>query len=517
MSEKSIKVLYKDSKRNICVVGDDAQSIYAFRGATIENIFQFQKDFDDLRVYKLEQNYRSTESIVQAANDVIKFNKRQITKKIWTNENTGQKIKLIKAMSDSEEGRRVTDTIIEYKNRYRLSNKHIAILYRTNAQSRILEENLRRYNIPYKIYGGLSFYQRKEIKDLIAYFRLTVNPKDDEAWKRIINFPKRGLGKTTLEKISSYADEHSISLVEAMTKVELSSRVKGIIAGFIELMSSCQKMARTENAYEAAAHIFKKSGIKEVYKDNTIEGLNRLENINALLDGVQEFTQNDEYQEGVENSDDRTLASYLQNIALLTDQDEVIEDNDFVSMMSIHAAKGLEFRSVFVVGMEENLFPSFMSMSTLEGIEEERRLFYVAITRAEKYLTLSYANNRYHFGQIRFNDPSRFLEEISPEYFEMPISKKATFVDQRPKILGNFKQLAPSRSMEPVVAPETFAPSPSASIREGMDVLHLKFGEGKVVTIDGSPNNRIATIFFKDISNPQRRIMLNYAKLQILN
>ena len=517
-----IKLLvhYQGSRENICIVGDDAQSIYSFRGATIENILQFESDFPDVQTFKLEQNYRSTEHIVQAANDVISYNSNQIKKKIWTDQTDGEKIKVVKCMSDNEEGRRVSDGIIEQKNRYSLSNSDISILYRTNAQSRVFEEHLRRQNIPYKIYGGISFYQRKEVKDMLGYLRLSINEKDSEALKRVINYPKRGIGKTTIEKLADFAEEHQISMWDAIPKIKVSSRANKLMTEFAMLIRIFQSKAETMNAYDLAMYVAKQSGIMAVLKeDDSMEGIGKLENLTALLDGIQEFIDDDELTEGEDVDQDKSIATYLQSIALITDFDSDEESTDYVTLMSAHAAKGLEFKSVFVVGLEENLFPSFMSMSDPKQIEEERRLFYVAITRAERYLTLSYANSRYQFGQMRFNDPSRFLEELSPANVNSAMPAHNAYTHQSfgtPKLLGNFKKLAPAKESMLAIDPSTFKASPSVKIQEGMRVMHLKFGEGEVVNIDGERDNKVATINFDKLDNPERRIMLRFAKLQIL-
>ncbi len=507
--------VYEESPNNICIVGDDAQSIYSFRGATIENILQFESDFTNVQVFKLEQNYRSTNFIVNAANEVISYNKRQIQKKIWTQSSDGKKIKIIKTMTDSEEGRRVADTIIEQKNRYHYANKHIAILYRTNAQSRVFEEHLRRYNLPYRIYGGLSFYQRKEIKDVIAYIRICVNPKDDEALKRIINYPKRGIGKTTVDKLTAIANDNEISLWQVITQIELKGAHKRTIGGFIETVKTMHQRIITENAYKAALYIAQKSGIIDLLKaDNSPEGRSRIENITALLDGIQEFVEDDEIGIDEEAPEDKSLARFLQSISLMTDQDEDQSQVDTITLMSVHAAKGLEYKSVFVVGLEENLFPSYMSLSSPESIEEERRLFYVAITRAEEMLTLTFANSRYQFGQMRFNDPSRFVEEIPDAMTDSAVLQKKKSGFGEPKILGNFKKLSPSKAALPKVSAKDFKASHIDEIEAGKSVLHLKFGKGKVISID---ERKVATIRFEQMyDSPEKRIMLQYAKLQVL-
>ncbi len=511
---------YPGSPRNILVVGDDAQSIYAFRGATIQNILDFQKDFEPYgaRVYKLEKNYRSTEHIVQAANQVITYNKRQIPKTIQAVRGAGNKIKLIKAMTDNEEGKRVVDAILEQKNRLHLSNRDIAILYRTNAQSRIFEENLRHHNIPYRVFGGLSFYQRKEIKDLIAYFRLAINPHDDEALRRIINYPKRGIGKTTVDKISAQAALSAQTLWQTIPQMSFPPRTQNALDGFRSLINDFRQTANEQDAYQTALHIARRSGLlQELKQDTSIEGLSRLENINSLLDGIKEYTTQSENES--EEDSDQSLAAYIQNIALLTDLDQNLpEGDDFVTLMSIHAAKGLEFPSVFVVGLEEQLFPSFMAMETAEGLEEERRLFYVAITRAKSHLTLSYALSRYRYGQMRYNDPSRFLTEIDPSHIEgaQPITAnmQAMATAGKAGVRGNFKRPA-GKLKTPIKVPKDFHPSPAAAIQAGMEVLHLQFGKGKVLSIDGTRDKRVATIFFHQLKE-QKRIMLKFAKLQIL-
>lgn len=508
--------IYNGSTNNICIVGDDAQSIYSFRGATIENILQFEQDFPDVKTFKLEQNYRSTNFIVQAANEIINYNTRQIQKKIWTENDGGHKIKLTKAMTENEEGKLVADKIIEQKNRYNLANKDIAILYRTNAQSRIFEEYLRRNNIAYKIYGGISFYQRKEVKDIIAYMRLAVNHKDDEALKRVINYPKRGIGQTTIGKIIKIADDNEVSMWQCLSSIEFSGRAKASVGQFVNILKACQEKAKTADAYKTALYIVKKSGIVDLLKaENSLESQARIDNINALLDGVQEFTEDDILEEGEDiNKQERTLANFLQTISLMTDQDKKEENVDSVTMMSVHAAKGLEYRSVFVVGMEENLFPSYMSLSSPDQLEEERRLFYVAITRAEEFISLSFANSRYQYGNVRFNDPSRFLDEISDDIIEANITMKAKPEFGAPKKLGNLKRLGSNKPKGLNVDASDFKPSPASEIKVGQKILHLKFGQGEVLSID---ERNVATIKFSNaIDSPEKRIMLQYARLQIL-
>ncbi|MCB0634107.1 MAG: ATP-binding domain-containing protein, partial [Lewinella sp.] len=498
------------------------------RGATIQNILDFEEDFKKygIKVFKLEQNYRSTEHIVQAANELITYNARQIPKRIWSDKGEGQRIRIIKAMTDAEEGKRVIDTIMEQKNRFHLSNVDIAILYRTNSQSRIFEEHLRRLNLNYRVYGGLSFYQRKEVKDLIAYLRLVVNPRDEEAFRRVINFPKRGIGDATVDKLADLANSKNISMWDALPIYGASGRSGKAIADFVDMITKAAKRADTANAYELATYIAKRSGLIDLLKaDTSVEGINRMDNFNALLDGIKAFVEDEmETPIDTDNAPDKSLASYLQNIALLTDFDEKKTDGDHITLMSVHSAKGLEFKSVFVVGMEEKLFPSYMSMDSLEGLDEERRLFYVAITRAEQFLTLSYANARYRYGSMRYNEPSRFLEEVPRQNVESTAglrSAPAEFANfsappSGASVKGNFSRSRAAQTSKVNVDPASFKPSPHDDIQAGMKVLHLKFGEGKVISIDGGKNNRVATIFFKDVENPQRRIMLKFAKLQIL-
>ena len=509
--------MYPGSLHNITVVGDDAQSIYSFRGATIENILQFERDFPEVVTYKLEQNYRSTEHIVQAANKVIKHNQKQIPKLIWTELGSGQRLKMIKAVSDVEEGRLVANAIVEFKNRFHLENKDIAILYRTNAQSRVFEEHLRRQNLTYRVFGGLSFYQRKEVKDVLAYLRLTVNERDNEALKRVINYPKRGIGKTTMDQIAAMSVAQGVSMWAVITSG--AYQAKGKLLGFIQMMERFRKKAMESNAYDVAVMVARESGVfEDLREDTSIEGISRLENANALLDGIKEFVENDVVEtvdEGDERLLDRSLAGYLANIALLTDFDEKTdEEPNFISLMTTHTAKGLEFKSVFVVGLEENLFPSYLSVGSPEQLDEERRLFYVAITRARAFLTLTYATSRYQFGQFRYNDPSRFLEEIDEEHFDSTVERRGKVPLPEPKLLMD--RPSRKRDYEPQVNPADFKPSPGEKIAEGMEVLHLQFGRGRVTAIDGARDNRVATIHFDAGDDSERRIMLRFAKLQIV-
>ena len=509
---------FPGSPNNICVVGDDAQSIYAFRGATIENILDFQKDFKNLQTFKLEQNYRSTTHIVEAANEVIKYNKRQIQKNIWSDKGEGQKIKLIKTMTDQEEAKRVADLVMEQKNRYHLHNREIAILYRTNSQSRPFEEWLRSLNLPYRVYGGMSFYQRKEVKDVIAYLRLIVNPKDEEALRRIINYPRRGIGDSTLEKLSALAASKNQSLWATLPEYEGTAREKTAIHNFTLLMQTFMSKAKSANAKEVAQYVVKQARVLEVLKEDTsLEGLGRIENVEALLNAISEFVDSDELipEDGLQQ--DKSLATYLQNIALVTDADNADPNADVVTLMSVHSAKGLEYKSVIVAGLEENLFPSFMSMDTPEGLYEERRLFYVAITRAEQFLALTYSSSRYRYGQMKYSEPSRFLEEIITQHLDGATVAMAKKEVEKARITGNFTR--PNAKQGPVISinPADFKPSPSENMEIGMNVLHMKFGEGKIIGLDGAKDNKVATIHFKDITDqPERKIMLKFAKLQIL-
>ena len=516
-------VIYPGSPQNLCVVGDDAQSIYAFRGATIDNIIDFEKDFPNASVFKLEQNYRSTHYIVKAANDIISYNRKQIKKEIWTSreQTESTKIKIIKTLSDNEEGKRVVDLIAEQKNRYHLDNRDIAILYRTNAQSRIFEEYLRRMNIPYRVYGGTSFYQRKEVKDLIAYLRMVVNPKDEEALRRVLNYPRRGIGDSGLEKISAEATARNLTLWECLESEGLSGPARRGITEFRELVFAGQKRAQKGNAYEVAVFMAKQSKLLDTLRtDTTEEGISRVDNITSLLDGIKEFVENDEQIDEADLIQDRSLATYLQNISLLTEADEKDPNADAVVLMSVHSSKGLEFKSVFIVGLEEQIFPSFMALESPEGLDEERRLFYVAVTRAERFLTLTYSGSRYRHGQMRYYPVSRFLDEIDAQNVEtvtgMSQSTGAGFSENRAKVSGNFKPLRQVSTISPTAVAD-FKPSSSDQIQEGQRVLHLKFGEGKVIGIDGANDNRVATIEFNVSDEPRKRIMLKYAKLQILD
>ena len=519
---------------NVCVVGDDAQSIYSFRGATIENILNFEKDYPDLKIFKLEQNYRSTKHIVHAANKVITNNRMQITKEIWTENHHGEKIKVLRAVSDNDEGKLIVDSIFEEKMRNQRMNHEFAILYRTHAQSRSFEEALRRLNIPYIVYGGVSFYQRKEIKDLLAYLRLTVNHFDEESLKRVINYPARGIGQTSVEKALLVANEKGKRLWEVLEHCHdylPGNRSNTSISDFVTKIKSYALMLKTHDAYALAAHIAKTSGLlQELYNDKTVEGLSRYENLQELLNGIKEVSEkrfdadkDPIEQEWVtidgevlnEKQLDKSLGAYLQEISLLTDFDKKVDNDDRVMLMTIHSAKGLEFPCVYVVGLEENLFPNMMSLSSREELEEERRLFYVAITRAKHKLTLSFAGMRFRFGTPQYNDPSRFLEEIDPAVLDVAISHREFAASSHEEKFS--KVTAPIRR-EPQYAHKPsagFAADDFNLIQNGMEVEHQRFGIGKVIHLEGSSKDKMATIFFQN-NVGQKKIMLRYAKLRIV-
>jgi DNA helicase-2/ATP-dependent DNA helicase PcrA len=520
-----------DVFQNITVVGDDAQSIYAFRGATIDNILNFEKDFPELKVFKLEQNYRSTQNIVKAANELIHKNKNQLKKEIWTQNEKGETIKMVRTPSDNEEGRWVADSILELKMREHYRNNDFAILYRTNAQSRAFEEALRRLNIPYRIYGGTSFYQRREIKDLLAYLKLTVNHQDEEALKRVINYPARGIGQTTIDKISIIATNENKSMWEVLESIfmtDFPARTKNAIEEFVMMMKSFASQQLKMTAYDLAAHIGKTTKlIAELYNDKTVEGISRYENIQELLNSIKEFVEDDEVVESIATDDaaglpnDKSLGSFLQTVTLLTGDEKDKENLDTVKLMTIHSAKGLEFPVVYVVGLEENLFPGTQSLYSLEDLEEERRLFYVAITRAEARLFLTYANTRYKFGQLNYCDPSRFLNEVPEDVVSHHGDLKKPKVHQEHKPISTFSRIVSPPSPKPTAQPmqsyssEPFIPDDANTLQTGMEVLHEKFGEGKVVSIEGSGVNRIASIFFSAYG--VKKIMLKFAKVKILS
>ena len=504
-------------ERNICVVGDDAQSIYAFRGADITNILNFEKDYPELNVFKLEQNYRSTKNIVWAANSVIKNNQAQLRKDVFSDNEDGHLIELIKAASDNEEGKLIAQSIYEDKMNQHLSYDNFAILYRTNAQSRAMEEALRKLNIRYKIVGGLSFYQRKEIKDLVAYLRLTVNPNDEQALRRVINYPKRGIGDTTISKLINSAEEANHTIWEVVSNAEqfLPARVSNPVVGFAEKIKSYTVVAGKEDAFEAAKFIAKNSGmIEELYADKSIEGLSRYENIQELLNGIKEYTDDPERE-------DKSLGAFLQDIALVTDSDlkDAAQEGEAVTLMTIHSAKGLEFRNVYIVGMEENLFPSQMMITSRADLEEERRLFYVAITRAEKKLTLSYATSRYQWGNLRSCEKSRFLDEIDPQYLNVKFASGPAVgespvqhvFERRSNLIA-----APVRKTVATkyVAPADFKPSDTSNLQAGQRVEHPKFGFGQVTTLEKQQGTVKAIIQFDEVG--EKTLLLSFAKLRVL-
>ncbi len=533
---------------NIAVVGDDAQSIYAFRGATIQNILNFQNDYNDLKIFKLEQNYRSTKKIVEIANKVIANNRDQIKKSIWTDNENGDRIKQIIAASDGEEGKIIAGTVFSEKMNHQRRNKDFAVLYRTNAQSRAFEEALRKMNIPYKVYGGLSFYQRKEIKDMLAYLRLTVNFQDEEALRRVINYPTRGIGATTLQKVTILANQEEKSFWDIISNIhafQFSTRVKTAIGNFVTMIQSFNAEVGTKSAYDIAFLIGKTTGLQSnLYQDKTVEGISRYENFQELLNSIQEFS-NPTTPSSIEvaaEEKDTSLGAYLQQVALLTDQDSDKTKEDSVSLMTIHAAKGLEFPVVFVVGMEEELFPSRLSVNSREEIEEERRLFYVAVTRGEKKIFLSHAKMRYRFGKLNYCEPSRFIDELSGIDMEVigsrkpqrsadflgsgnnynnrsggynwkkknSSSPKSSIKDLRPK--GNFKKLTKKHNPQAYVP---FSASNIDEIQEGKTVKHERFGTGLVEVVEKGDKGPIATIMFNGMG--RKRILLKFAKLQVLD
>ncbi|WP_456237897.1 ATP-dependent helicase [Maribacter spongiicola] len=532
-----------DRFQNICVVGDDAQSIYSFRGANISNILNFQKDYDNVGMYRLEQNYRSTRNIVNAANSVIGKNQNQIEKVVWTANDDGAAIKIHRSTTDAEEGRFVANSIWEHRMQQQMTNGQFCILYRTNSQSRAMEDALRKRDIPYRIYGGLSFYQRKEIKDVLSYLRLVINPKDEEALKRVINFPARGIGGTTLDRLVVAANHYNRSIFEVMENIDridlkINSGTKRKLQDFVTMIKSFQVMNETTDAFALSEHVAKKTGILlEFKKDGTPEGIGKMENIEELLNGIKDFV------EGQKEIADATgnISEFLEDVALATDLDNDTGDDDRVALMTIHLAKGLEFPYVYIVGMEEDLFPSGMSMSTRSELEEERRLFYVALTRAEKQAYLTYTQNRYRWGKLIDAEPSRFLEEIDEKFVEnlTPVDGGYRYkslinanifgeVDKSrlrqdkpvrgtPPIVGqpNSGQLKKLRKLkpqlgEPVGNTNTIDPN----LTEGSLINHTRFGRGKVVKIEGAGNDRKAEIMFD--KGDIKKLLLRFAKLEVL-
>ncbi len=521
-------VRYPGSPQNLAVVGDDAQSIYAFRGATIENILEFERDFPEAKVLKLEQNYRSTQHIVAAANEVIAHNPKQLRKTIWTAKAGSQKIRLMRCLTDDDEARRVADLVLEQKNRYHIPNHEIAILYRTNAQSRKFEDYLRRFNLNYRVYGGTSFYQRKEVKDLLAYLRLCINPNDEEALRRVINYPTRGIGDATIDKISEWAESERITLWEALGQMQLPTRSATPIAAFKKMVELWQFKAQQADAYKIAREVAAQSGLLALLKSDTSpEGVGRLENLHAVLDAIAQFVEEGD-QSGMIDKEDRSLSAWLQTVTLLTDADSDHTDPDHITLMSVHSAKGLEYRSVFVTGMEEELFPSFMALQEPHGLHEERRLFYVAITRAKEYLTLTYADKRYRNGQLKESKPARFLREIDSDHIEMTgatlggsnqfgkYGTEAVIGTPRASVSGSFRRAVPQGPVLSAELLKNFKPSPESDIVPGVTVLHQKFGRGKVRGVDGAKDNRVASILFDADKGTERKLVLRFAKLQVV-
>jgi len=515
---------------NICVVGDDAQSIYSFRGANIQNILNFKKDYPDYILYKLEQNYRSTKNIVDAANSIIARNQDQIKKEVWTDNSDGNKIKVIRCLTDNEEGRVITNRIYDIKQQTGANYLDFAILYRTNAQSRSFEESLRKLNLPYKIYGGLSFYQRKEIKDLIAYFRLTANPTDEEALKRVINFPKRGIGKTSFEACIVAAQQYDVTIWEVISDfnrypVSIGAAARTRINDFVTKIKSFSLRLEKTPAFDLANDIATSTGIlKTLYDDKTPEGVTRYENIQELLAGIKEFSVSQE--EGTI----ATLSDFLIDVALLTDADqEKDEDKNKITLMTIHASKGLEFPHVFIVGLEENLFPSQLSLTSRTELEEERRLFYVALTRAELSCTISYVSSRYRYGQLITAEPSRFIDEIDQSFVEHENRLKSgpgksLKSYQRPSDFDQVKSRAETGFKIPQQRPglkklseikgKVGASGTSVPLKVGYNVMHERFGKGKVTALEGKSPDQKATVFFPRVG--QKTLILKFAKLEIL-
>ncbi len=513
------------SHHNLCVVGDDAQSIYSFRGARIENILEFKNDYPDYKLFKLEQNYRSTQTIVNAANKIIANNEGQIHKTVFSKNEAGEKIMIMQAMTDTEEGFLIASDIFDRRYSNQLNWSDFAILYRTNAQSRIFEETLRRKNIPYKIYGGLSFYERKEIKDILAYFRLIINREDEEALKRSINYPKRGIGDTTVEKILELAADHNVTawqiLIEANNYPQHfnSGTVKKLTA-YADLINVLSKDADKSDAYSKAREIAAGSGIMKELRDGKLpEEISRYENMEELLNAIKIFTEAAET-----NGEPSTLGAYLTNVALLTDQDnENEEDREKVTLMTMHSAKGLEFSHVYIVGMEDTLFPSPMSSGSSKELEEERRLFYVAVTRAKKQATLSYALNRYKWGNLERSNPSRFLRELDLKFVDFPQTGGKPFQsrkssDERP---SSFREeqaaFKPSPRLKKFSKPSDQPATPHNGIdpslfSEGDAVQHERFGNGTIVSIEGVPPNQTATVEFD--KEGKKKLLLRFAKLR---
>lgn len=533
-----------DKFQNICVVGDDAQSIYAFRGANINNILNFQKDYDDVKMYRLEQNYRSSKNIVNAANSVIDKNKTKLEKIVWTANEEGAKIIVNRLLTDGDEGRFVAGSIFENRMEKQMNNGDFAILYRTNAQSRAMEDALRKKDIPYRIYGGLSFYQRKEIKDVLAYLRLLINPKDEEALKRVINYPARGIGQTTIDKLSIAANHYGRSIFEVMENLDridlkINSGTRNKLTNFVNMIKSFQILTETADAFIIAETVTKKTGlVQELKKDGTPEGIAKIENIEELLNGIRDFVEGQKEIAEATGS----LPEFLEDVALATDMDKDTGEEDRVALMTIHLAKGLEFPYVYIVGMEEDLFPSAMSMNTRTELEEERRLFYVALTRAEKQAFLTYTQSRYRWGKLVDAEPSRFIEEIEEQYLENMVPqndyKYKPLIDA--DIFGEvdkskFRQNKPVKGTPPPshkptdeqlrklrkLKPANPAPSgssnsiPGIKLETGFEVEHMRFGKGKVLKIEGIGQDKKAEIDFEN--GGIKKLLLKFAKLKVLS
>ena len=510
-----------DKFQNICVVGDDAQSIYSFRGANINNILNFQKDFTDSKIFRLEQNYRSTKNIVNAANSLIENNQKRLEKKVWTENESGEKISVNKLLTDGEEGRFVASSIFENKMQSQLQNSDFAILYRTNAQSRSFEDALRKKNIPYRVYGGLSFYQRKEIKDVLAYLRLLINPADEQAFKRVINFPARGIGQTTLNKLSIEAKNNSVSDYNFIkhhlkSSQSLNNSTKNKLMDFVIMIESLKNKSESMDVFDITKEVLKQSGLYNLYKnDESLEGINRIQNIEELLNGIKDFVDNNEKSE-------ISVSSFLQDVALATDQDNETNDQNKVSLMTIHLAKGLEFPYVYIVGLEENLFPSAMNLNSRTELEEERRLFYVALTRAEKKIYLSYVLSRYRWGKPVDSEKSRFIDEINDEFLEKNVIQKSIVKDFSQKT--QFNKIG-VRYKKPESRPaKNFVKLKSSSVKSnlfdnklivGNIVIHERFGKGKVISIEGQGGDRKAEIKFEKFG--LKKLLLRFSKLDIIS
>ena len=494
--------------RNIFVVGDDAQSIYAFRGAEIRNILKFEDDFEELKTVKLEQNYRSTKTIVKAANSVIDKNKSKLSKEVWTENDEGELISIKESFSDNEEGKIVSNLIFEEKNRNQLTNSNFAVLYRTNSQSRSIEEALRRIGIKYKVFGGVSFYQRKEVKDLLAYLRFSINHNDEQSFRRIINFPRRGIGQTSIDKIiiSSNKEDKSLWEIISNSNKYLDSRIVNLLKPFTDLIISFNNFSKNNDAFTSASHIASNSGLlKELWDDRSIEGISRYENVQELLNSIKEFIDN-------EDNEEKNLNEFLQDISLMTDQDKNDNsDEEYISLMTIHMAKGLEFPVVFIVGVEEDLFPSQMMISSREDLEEERRLFYVAITRAMKKLYLTYSKTRYRYGLLKDCEKSRFIKEISPVYLDFENKNiNKSFVSN---VLKEKRNLSPIKKINKEKN-ISFESSQISDLKEGLYVKHPTFGKGKIINLNIDTNQNKATVKFNLVG--EKTLLLNFAKLKIL-